>query len=175
MRCPSCADEANRVVDTRDSRDGLEIRRRRECEECGHRFTTRERCEQQLPKVIKRDERREDYDPAKLLESITRSCVKRPISTDAIGRLVEGIERRLQENGEKEVSSRYVGECVMERLTALDVLAAVRFASVFQNFQSTEDYAAFFAGLSDAVTAGVEESPPGRGVVGTSNETERER
>jgi transcriptional repressor NrdR len=148
MRCPGCGDEANRVIDTRDSRDGGEIRRRRQCEECGRRFTTRERIERTLPKVRKRDERREDYDREKLLASIERSCVKRPISADSIDRLVEAIERRIQEFGEKEISSRYLGERAMELLTEIDPLAAVRFASVFHNFQSTEDYAAFFASLA---------------------------
>ena len=110
MRCPSCGDEANRVIDTRLSRDGEEIRRRRECEECGRRFTTRERVEQQLPKVVKRDERREDYDRAKLLAGIESACVKRPVPVEAIDRLIDRVERRLQERGEKEVPSRLIGE-----------------------------------------------------------------
>jgi transcriptional repressor NrdR len=147
LRCPSCGDEANRVIDTRLSRDGEEIRRRRECEECGRRFTTRERVEQQLPKVVKRDERREDYDRAKLLAGIENACVKRPVPVEAIDRLIDRVERRLQERGEKEVPSRLIGEAVMKELTALDTLAAVRFASVFQDFESTEDYAAFFAAV----------------------------
>jgi transcriptional repressor NrdR len=147
VRCPSCGDEANRVIDTRLARDGEEIRRRRECEECGRRFTTRERVEQFLPRIIKRDERREDYKRDKLLAGIEHACVKRPISTEAIERMVDRIERRLQEGGDKEVSSAYLGGRVMEELTAVDHLAAVRFASVFQNFQSTEEYAEFFAAL----------------------------
>lgn len=149
MRCPFCGDEASRVIDTRMSRDGGEIRRRRECEECGRRFTTRERVELQLPKVIKRDERREDYGRAKLLKGIESACVKRPISVDAIERLVDRVERWLQESGEKEISSRSIGERVMGELTTLDPLAAVRFASVFRSFQRTEDYASFFAALGD--------------------------
>ena len=148
MRCPFCGDEANRVIDTRLSREGEEIRRRRECVECGRRFTTRERVEQVLPKVIKRDERREDYTRSKLLAGIESASVKRPISADAIERLVDRVERWLQESGDKEISSRYIGERVMEELTALDPLAAVRFASVFRSFQSTEDYASFFAALA---------------------------
>ena len=147
MRCPSCGDEANRVIDTRLARDGEEIRRRRECEECGGRFTTYERVELILPKIIKRDERREDYDRAKLAAGIENACVKRPISAEAIERLIDRVERWLQESGGKEMSSRFVGERVMEELTALDPLAAVRFASVFRDFDSTEDYAAWFAAL----------------------------
>ncbi|CAG0975349.1 partial Transcriptional repressor NrdR, partial [Myxococcaceae bacterium] len=87
MRCPYCADEANRVIDSRLGKDGLEIRRRRECLECGRRFTTRERVEEVLPKVIKRDERREDFDRSKLLAGVQRACAKRPISVLAIERL----------------------------------------------------------------------------------------
>lgn len=150
MHCPFCGDEANRVIDTRLARDGEEIRRRRECFECRRRFTTRERVELVLPKIIKRDERREDYDRAKLLTGVERACEKRPVSIDAIERLVDRIERRLQETAEKEVPSRYLGERAMEELTALDPLAAVRFASVFRNFQSTEEYAEFFATLESA-------------------------
>jgi transcriptional repressor NrdR len=105
--------------------------------------------------VAKRDERREEFDRAKLVAGIERACEKRPVSADAIERLVDRIERRLAELGEKEVSSRYLGERTMEELTALDSLAAVRFASVFLNFQSTEEYAAFFAAL-DAEDSGGE-------------------
>lgn len=144
MRCPYCGDDASRVVDTRVAASGEEIRRRRECEECGRRFTTRERADFVLPRIRKRDERREDYSREKLLRGIDQACVKRPVRTDAIERLVDRIERWLQETGEKEVESRRLGERVMSELTALDALAAVRFASVFRNFQSTDDYADFF-------------------------------
>ena len=147
MRCPYCSDEGNRVVDTRVTRYGEEIRRRRECEECGRRFTTRERIEQLSPKVMKRDERREDYDRAKVARAIERACVKRPISADSIERMVDRVERRLQDTGDREVSSLYIGERVLQELTRIDSLAAVRFASVFHGFESTEDYAAFFARL----------------------------
>ena len=150
MRCPFCSDEGNRVIDTRLARDGEEIRRRRECEECGRRFTTRERVEVVLPKIIKRDERREEYLREKLLRGIDRACMKRPVSAEAVERLLDRVERRLQESGEKEVTSRYVGERVLEELVALDSLAAVRFASVFRDFQGSGDYAAFFAALAAA-------------------------
>ena len=150
MRCPYCGDDASRVVDTRVASGGEEIRRRRECEECGRRFTTRERTERVLPRVIKRDERREDYLREKLIRGIDHACVKRPIRTDAIERVVDRIERWLQETGDKEIESRRIGEKVMEELTALDSLAAVRFASVFRNFQSTADYAEFFESVEGA-------------------------
>lgn len=158
MRCPFCRDEGNRVVDTRLAREGEEIRRRRECDECGRRFTTRERIELMLPKIVKRDERREDYDREKLLTSIERACQKRPISVDAIDDFADRIERRLQESGEKEVSSRYLGERALDELTTLDPLAAIRYASVFRNFQSSEEYLAFFAALDPEQGDGGNES-----------------
>jgi len=147
MRCPYCGDESNRVIDSRLGRDGTEIRRRRECEECGRRFTTRERVEEVVPRIVKRDERREEYDRDKLLAGIQRACQKRPISEDAIERLVDRVERRLQEGGEREVPSRVLGERVLEELSALDPLAAARFASVFRAFEKADDYARFFASL----------------------------
>lgn len=147
MRCPYCSDETNRVIDSRLSGDGAEIRRRRVCSECGRRFTTRERVEEILPKVCKRDERREDYERAKLVAGIQKACEKRPVSADAIERLADRVERHLQELGEKEVPSRLLGERVMDELKRLDPVAAARFASVFRNFQGLEDYTAFFAEL----------------------------
>ncbi len=156
MRCPYCGDDASRVVDTRVGAGGEEIRRRRECEECGRRFTTRERTELALPRIIKRDERREDYLREKLLRGIEHACVKRPVRTEAVERVLDRIERWLQETGEKEVDSRRVGEKVMEELTAIDSLAAVRFASVFRSFQSTDEYAEFFESIEGA------RKPPGQ-------------
>jgi transcriptional repressor NrdR len=149
VRCPFCADEANRVIDSRLSRDGGEIRRRRECLECGRRFTTRERVDEVLPKIVKRDERREEYDRAKLSSSLEKACTKRPLSADSLERLGDRVERRLQETGDPEVSSRLVGEWVMQELVALDPIAAARFASVFHAFESAEDYRNFFASISD--------------------------
>ncbi|MEE3332443.1 MAG: transcriptional regulator NrdR [Myxococcota bacterium] len=147
MRCPFCGDEANRVIDSRLTAEGQEIRRRRECMECQRRFSTRERVEERWPRIIKRDERREDYAREKMLSGVERACEKRPIATDAIERLLDRIERRLVESGEREISSSWLGERAMEELIALDSLAAVRFASVFQDFQRAEDYDAFFASL----------------------------
>lgn len=147
MRCPYCATEDNRVIDSRLGRDGEEIRRRRECHECERRFTTRERVEYVLPKIIKRDERREEFSRAKLTASLQKACAKRPVSVDAIGRIADRVERRLQDSGESELTSRQVGDRVMEELVALDAMAAVRFASVYQRFDSAEDYDAFFAKL----------------------------
>jgi transcriptional repressor NrdR len=158
VRCPYCADEANRVIDSRLGKDGLEIRRRRECLECSRRFTTRERVEEVLPKVVKRDERREDYDRVKLHTGIERACEKRPISVLAIERLLDRIEKRLQESGEREVSSRSLGERALEELVRLDSMAAARFASVFDGFEKAEDYARFFAGLGERATNEADET-----------------
>ncbi len=152
MRCPYCSDEGSRVIDSRLAREGDEIRRRRECVECGRRFTTRERVDGVLPKVFKRDERREDFRRDKLVAAIENACAKRPVSTDAIERLVDRVERGLQELGEKEVSSVTIGERVMEELRVLDSLAAARFASVFRDFQTAEDYERFFASIEDSKT-----------------------
>ena len=147
MRCPYCSDSANRVIDSRLGRDGSEIRRRRECLECGRRFTTRERVDVVLPKVCKRDERREEFQREKLLIAVQKACEKRRLSAEILERLVDRVERHLQELGEREVTTRWIGERVLEELGSLDELAAARFASVFLDFQNGEDYTAFFETL----------------------------
>jgi transcriptional repressor NrdR len=148
VRCPFCGDESNRVIDSRLGRDGTEIRRRRECEECGRRFTTRERIEEIMPRIVKRDGRREEYDRGKLRAGIQHACSKRPISENAIERLLDRLERRLQEGNEREMQSRVLGERVLEELSTLDPMAAARFASVFSSFEKAEDYARFFESVA---------------------------
>ena len=152
MRCPFCSDPTNRVIDSRLARDGGEIRRRRECNECGRRFTTRERVDEILPKIVKRDERREDFTREKLLSAVQKACQKRPVSADDLERLVDRVERHVQELGDKEVTSGLVGERMMDELVNLDPVAAARFASVFRNFQGAEDYTAFFASINAPVS-----------------------
>ncbi len=147
MRCPYCADENSKVIDSRLTRDGAEIRRRRECVECTRRFTTRERVEAVMPKVAKRDERREDFQREKILAAIQKACQKRPVSADAVEKLVDRVERYVQELGDKEVPSRLVGERVMRELAETDELGAARFASVFHDFQNADDYARFFQSI----------------------------
>jgi len=159
MRCPYCGEVSNRVIDSRLTRDSQEIRRRRECDECARRFTTRERVEEIQPKIVKRDERREEYDRGKLEHSIQKACAKRPVSERAVQHLVDRIERLLPETGEAEVSSEYIGRLVLEELMALDPMAAARFASVFRRFGNADDYAAFFASM-EASPSG---SPPRKG------------
>ena len=150
MRCPYCSDAVNKVIDSRLGREGAEIRRRRECLECGRRFTTRERVEEVLPKVIKQDGRREEFQREKLLAAIGKACQKRSVSVDDVERLVDRLERAAQDLGHKEIESSWVGERAMDELVRLDPLAAARFASVFRDFQNAEDYAAFFSSLSDS-------------------------
>jgi transcriptional repressor NrdR len=149
VRCPYCSDSANRVIDSRLGRDGTEIRRRRECTECGRRFTTRERVEEVLPKVVKRDERREEFWREKVATAVRKACEKRPVSAEALERLVDRVERHVQELGEREVTSRLIGERVLAELVGLDTLAAARFASVFHNFQDADDYAEYFRSISE--------------------------
>jgi transcriptional repressor NrdR len=144
MRCPYCGQVENRVIDSRLTRESQEIRRRRECAECARRFTTRERVEQALPKIIKRDERREDYDRAKLEQGVEKACVKRPVSENSRQRLLDRVERRLQESGEAELTTAWVGDLLLRELLALDTVAATRFASVFRRFQSADDYVDFW-------------------------------
>ena len=140
MRCPFCHDLENRVVDSRLGKEGDAIRRRRHCEHCGRRFTTYERVEESLPMVVKKDGRREPFERAKIVNGLKRACEKRPVSIDTIEGLVDGIERQLQERGDREVSSREIGETVMRELHGLDAVAYVRFASVYRSFRDVHEF-----------------------------------
>ena len=140
MRCPFCHDLENRVVDSRLGKEGDAIRRRRHCEHCGRRFTTYERVEESLPMVVKKDGRREPFERAKIVNGLKRACEKRPVSVDTIETLVDGIERQLQERGDREVSSREIGETVMRELHGLDAVAYVRFASVYRSFSDVHEF-----------------------------------
>lgn len=140
MRCPFCGGKEDKVIDSRESREGDVIRRRRECEACNRRFTTYERVEETLPLVVKKDGRREPFDRAKIMAGLKKACQKRPVSAEALERIVEGIEGRLQEEGRKEVSGRDIGEAVMQALRELDPVAYVRFASVYRDFRDVEEF-----------------------------------
>jgi transcriptional repressor NrdR len=140
VRCPFCGEKEDRVIDSRVSREGDAIRRRRECVECGRRFTTYERVEEVLPLVVKKDGRREAFDRLKIRSGLTRACEKRPIPAEALDRIVDGIEARLQEEGRKEVPSDEIGEAVMEALRGLDPVAYVRFASVYRQFRGVDEF-----------------------------------
>ena len=140
MNCPFCSNSENRVIDSRLSKDGDAIRRRRECEACGKRFTTYEYVEEVLPVVIKKDGRREPFDRGKILTGIKKACQKRPISMDVIENVVERIEQTCQEYRQKEIPSSIVGEKIMEELHNLDGVAYVRFASVYREFRDVNDF-----------------------------------
>jgi transcriptional repressor NrdR len=136
MRCPYCAQENSKVIDTRESEET--IRRRRECLDCGRRFTTYERMAQTNLMVIKQDSRREAFDRQKLMHGIVRACAKRPVPTEAIEKIVDEIEMQLHALGRSEVDSQRIGQMVMERLRVLDDVAYVRFASVYRRFADLE-------------------------------------
>ena len=140
MRCPFCRDLENRVVDSRLGKDGDAIRRRRHCERCARRFTTYERVEEALPMVVKKDGRREPFERAKIVNGIKRACEKRPVSVDTIETLADAIERQLQESGEREVTSRAIGEAVMREMHDVDGVAYVRFASVYRSFRDVHEF-----------------------------------
>ena len=142
MKCPFCANAESKVTDTRASAQGDVIRRRRECETCSRRFTTYERVEEVLPLVVKKDGRRESLDRQKLLGGLRRACEKRPISLDTLEAMVDATERELMDSGEKEVSSRALGESIMRRLRSVDSIAYVRFASVYRQFRDIEEFRA---------------------------------
>lgn len=134
MRCPYCENQDTKVIDSRPTEEGHAIRRRRECEACGRRFTTYEKVEESIIMVIKKDGRREVFDRNKVLNGIIKACEKRPVSMAEIETVVSKIERGLNNMLEKEVKSTFIGELVMEQLKSLDEVAYVRFASVYRQF-----------------------------------------
>lgn len=140
MKCPSCQDLQNKVVDSRLSLNGRAIRRRRECLSCGRRFTTYERVDEQMPMVVKKDGRREMFSRDKVITGLKRAFQKRSISVNTMEELAEDIEREFSERGEKEVTSSSVGEAVMERLKGIDEVAYVRFASVYRSFKDVTQF-----------------------------------
>ena len=140
MKCPFCTELENKVIDSRLSNQGAIIRRRRECLACARRFTTYERVEEILPMVVKKDGRREAFDRAKVIAGLKLACQKRPVSSEQIEDVVDGIERRLQEMGEKEVPTSVIGETVMRELARLDEVAYVRFASVYRSFKDLGEF-----------------------------------
>jgi transcriptional repressor NrdR len=139
MKCPYCAHVDSKVVDSRDSETGEAIRRRRECLNCGKRFTTYERVETVPLYVLKKDGRREEFDRRKLMSGLLTSTKKRNVAPALLEALVEEVENTLRGRGSNEVPSREVGELVMERLHALDEIAYIRFASVYRSFKDAED------------------------------------
>ncbi len=140
MKCPYCGSDTDKVVDSRSSKNGESIRRRRECQNCNQRFTTYEYIEDVSLNVIKSDGSREPFDRKKLLRGITISCAKRPIPTDKLDEIADEIARQIESMGVREVSSNDIGEMVMTRLKDLDEVAYVRFASVYRKFKDKSEF-----------------------------------
>lgn len=140
MKCPFCGSIRDRVIDSRTSKDGGSIRRRRECLSCGKRFTSYETVEEMIPMVIKKDGRRESFDRAKILGGLKKACEKRPISMNDLERVVDTIEKKLVNMGIKEIPSSWIGEEVMSSLREMDKVAYVRFASVYRQFKDINEF-----------------------------------
>jgi transcriptional repressor NrdR len=140
VRCPFCSQLDSKVIDSRVSGTGDVIRRRRECEGCGRRFTSRERVEDVLPVVVKKDGVREPFDREKVLRGVRLACNKRPVAMDRIERFIDELERELIEGEAKEVASKEIGERVMRILRELDEVAFVRFASVYRSFRDIDEF-----------------------------------
>ncbi|MGN6185400.1 MAG: transcriptional regulator NrdR [Thermoanaerobaculia bacterium] len=140
MRCPYCANPEDRVVDSRESREGDVIRRRRECARCERRFTSYEKIELPTFQVVKRDQRREPYDRTKLMRGLQIACRKRPVPQAELERIADTIESVMADTSEREISSQSLGTMVMERLRDLDPVAYVRFASVYRRFEDVDAF-----------------------------------
>ena len=140
MRCPRCSGLEDKVIQSRISRDGSSIRRRRECIRCSYRFTTYEKVEESLPMVIKKDGRREAFDPNKVTAGIITACEKRPVSIEDIEAVKDSVIHDIQTKWDREVPSTYIGEKVMEALHRLDPVAYVRFASVYREFKDVREF-----------------------------------
>ena len=140
MRCPYCSFQESKVIDSRPAEEGTTIRRRRECLNCGKRFTTYEIIERLPLLVVKRDGSRQSFDRMKLIGGMVKACEKRPVPVDAIEHIADEIEQELQSSLEREVSSDQIGEMVMERLKTLDQVAYVRFASVYRQFKDINTF-----------------------------------
>ncbi len=140
MKCPFCGHVKDKVVDSRETGSGDAIRRRRECLECGRRFTSYERVEEIPYFVVKKDGRREAYDRHKLMQGLHRACEKRPVAVKALEAVADEIEQMAQDSPDREIEARAIGERVMQRLRELDKVAYVRFASVYRQFEDVKEF-----------------------------------
>lgn len=140
MQCPRCSEDNDKVIDSRLVREGRAVRRRRECLQCGERYTTYEAWETRPVLVIKRDGRRVAYDRARITTGIAKACEKRPVSLEQIEIIVDGLEHELAKSGRREVPSADLGQMVLDRLREVDDVAYVRFASVYRSFQDVEEF-----------------------------------
>lgn len=150
MRCPFCAHDDSQVKDSRPTEDNTAIRRRRQCEGCGARFTTFERVQLREITVVKSGDKREPFDRAKIEQSVALACRKRGISQERLDQLVSGIQRQVETLGDAEVSAKQIGEMVMEGLRQLDSVAYIRFASVYRDFSEARDFEEFASAVQDA-------------------------
>ena len=140
MKCPYCHSNNTRVLDSRATEDDTAIRRRRLCEDCDKRFSTYERYEDNTIMVIKKDETRESFNPAKIISGVVKSCQKRPVTMDQIEQVAKNVEVKINHTGKKEVTSTYIGQLVMDELKDLDPVAYVRFASVYREFKDVDSF-----------------------------------
>jgi transcriptional repressor NrdR len=150
VKCPFCAHIEDKVVDSRESKEGDVIRRRRECLSCSRRFTSYERIDQIPHLVVKKDGRRERFDREKVMAGLLRACEKRPVAVKALEQVVDKIEAMVQESPDREVPAAEIGEQLMERLKELDKVAFVRFASVYRDFKDVDQFMATLKGLLEA-------------------------
>ena len=155
MRCPFCAHDNSQVKDSRPTEDSTAIRRRRQCESCGARFTTFERVQLREVTVVKSGDRREPFNRAKLEHSVTLACRKRGLEQERIDQLVSGIQRQVETSGDGEFPSARIGELVMDGLRQLDSVAYIRFASVYRDFSEARDFEAFASAVHEAGGKGV--------------------
>ena len=149
MRCPFCAHDDSQVKDSRPTEDNTAIRRRRQCEGCGARFTTFERVQLRDIVVVKSDDSRETFDRAKIDQSVALACRKRGISQERLDQLVSGIQRQIETLGDSEVQAKLIGEMVMDGLRQLDAVAYIRFASVYRDFTDARDFEEFAGSIKD--------------------------
>ena len=149
MKCPRCGSDEDKVIDSRAVRDGRAVRRRRECVICHERFTTFENAELVMPRVIKRDGSREPFNEDKLRAGLQRALEKRPVSTERIEEVILSLKSALRATGEREVSSEYLGNLIMDALKELDKVAYVRFASVYRSFEDIREFGEEIARLGD--------------------------
>jgi transcriptional repressor NrdR len=156
MKCPFCGHTEDKVVDSRESKEGEVIRRRRECLACEKRFTSYERIDQVPHMVVKKDGRRERFDRAKILSGLLKACEKRPVPIKSLELVADKVEAMVQDSPDREVPSVQVGEYLMERLRELDKVAFVRFASVYRDFKDVDQFMATLKGLLDSGAGGLE-------------------
>jgi transcriptional repressor NrdR len=142
MHCPFCGNDDTRVIDSRVAEDGAAVRRRRECEVCGKRFSSYERAELRLPMVIKKEGARQSFDTQKIRGGMQKALEKRPVSADALEQGVQAVVRAVQENGDAEIPAGAIGDFVMEQLRQLDGVAYIRFASVYREFKDVDEFVA---------------------------------